>query len=366
MRILTFRYNLDKSSKKYICPNCTKKTFVRYVDIETGNFLNGNYGRCDRESKCNYHNAPPTGKKCYLINFLSIKSISDKAYKATDNNGHINIIPKSQILERNGNSSWVSEWFLKKNSIAYLGNESKYFTPDEKIVNTVATVATFKSEPEKSSYHNLELLDGMYNDQPIRDNLKIYLKSIFTDAQVFTAMQSYFLTGTNRYWKNATVFWQIDHKENIHAGKIMLYNPSTGKRIKEPYNHINWIHKALKKQDFNLNQCFFGLHRINEDYIKPIAIVESEKTAIIMSIIIPDVVWLATGSKQNLKAELVRPLIGRKIILYPDKGEYSDWKRKGILLKGSGFKIEVSDFLELTTIKEGSDLADYNLGRKNK
>ena len=357
--MLTFRYYLDKSSKKHICPICDKKTFVRYVDNATGNFLKGNYGRCDRESKCNYHNAPATGNKCYLINFLSIKSISEKAYKATDNNGHINLIPKSQILERNGNSSWIPEWFLKKNSIAYLGNESKYFTTDEKIVNTVTTV---KDEPEKPSYHNLELLDGMYNEHPIRDNLKIYLKSIFTDAQVDTAMESYLLTGTNHYWKNSTVFWQIDNNEKIHAGKIMLYNPSTGKRIKEPYNHISWIHKALNEQDFKLNQCFFGLHRINEDYNKPIAIVESEKTAIIMSIIIPNVVWLATGSKQNLKAELVGPLIGRKIILYPDKGEYSEWKRKGILLEGSGFKIEASDFLENTTIKEGSDLADYYLG----
>ena len=357
--MLTFRYYLDKSSKKHICPNCTKKTFVRYVDNATGNFLKGDYGRCDRESKCNYHNAPPTGNKCYLINFLSIKSISDKAYKATDNNGHINIIPKSQILERNGNSSWISEWFLKKNSIAYLGNESKYFTPDKKILNTVTTV---KDEPEKSSYHNLELLDGMYNEHPIRDNLKIYLKSIFTDAQVDTAMQSYFLTGTNHYWKNATVFWQIDHKEKIHAGKIMLYNPSTGKRIKEPYNHINWIHKALKEQDYNLNQCFFGLHRINEDYNKPIAIVESEKTAIIMSIILPNVVWLATGSKQNLKAPLMEPLKNRKIVLYPDKGEYDDWMKKAELLKGIGLKIEVSDILENTNFKEGADLADYYLG----
>ncbi len=356
--MLSFRYKLDKSSHKYICPSCNKKTLVRYVNNETGNFLNGNYGRCDRESKCKYHKAPSKGNKCYLINFLSIKSISDKAYKATDNNGHINLIPKSQILERNGNGSWISEWFLKKNSIAYLGNESKYFTPDEKIVNTVAHD---KIKPEKSSYHNLELLDRMYNQQPVIDNLIIYLKSIFTEAQIHTAMQSYFLTGTNLCWNNTTVFWQIDHKERIHGGKIMLYDPSNGKRIKKPYNHINWIHKALKIEDFNLNQCFFGLHRIIEDYNKPIAIVESEKTAIIMSIIVPEVIWIATGSKQNLKAQLMEPLKDRKIVLYPDKGEYDDWMKKAELLKVIGFKLEVSDILENTNYKEGTDLADYYL-----
>lgn len=356
--MLSFRYKLDKSSHKYKCPGCNKKTLVKYVDNETGNYLNGNYGRCDRESKCKYHKAPSKVNKCYLINFLSIKSISDKAYKAMDNNGHINLIPKSQILERNGNSSWISEWFLKKNSIAYLGNESKYFTPDEKIINKVAT-DTIK--PEKSSYHDLELLDGMYNEQPVRDNLKVYLKSIFTDTQVYTAMQSYCLTGTNHCWKNSTVFWQIDHNEKIHAGKIMLYNPSTGKRIKKPYNHINWIHKALKEEDFNLHQCFFGLHRIVEDYNKPIAIVESEKTAIVMSVIVPEVIWIATGSKQNLKAPLMEPLKSRKLVLYPDKGEYEDWMKKAELLKVIGFKIEVSDILESTNYKEGTDLADYYL-----
>jgi hypothetical protein len=30
----TFRYVLDKSSKKYECPKCKKKRFVRYVDTK--------------------------------------------------------------------------------------------------------------------------------------------------------------------------------------------------------------------------------------------------------------------------------------------------------------------------------------------
>ena len=30
-----FRYSLDKSSKKFVCPNCNKKTFVLYIDTET-------------------------------------------------------------------------------------------------------------------------------------------------------------------------------------------------------------------------------------------------------------------------------------------------------------------------------------------
>ncbi|MFI0490057.1 DUF6371 domain-containing protein [Flavobacterium sp.] len=50
--------------------------------------------------------------------------------------------------------------------------------------------------------------------------------------------------------------------------------------MKKPYNHINWLHNAIKVPDFSLCQCLFGLHRVNEDYQKTVAIVESEKTAI--------------------------------------------------------------------------------------
>lgn len=356
---MDFKYTLDKGSKKFNCPNCNKQTFVRYVDNETGNYLTEVYGRCDRESKCNFHNAPPKGKKCYLVSFLSFKSISDKAFKATDQNGTIHFIPKSQVLERNGKEAWITEWYLKNNGFAYLGNESKYFTPDdEPIINTVSKAVT---EPEEPSYHRLELLDQLYNEEAVKDNLRLYLESIFSEVEVFGAMQNYYLTGTNLSWNNATVFWQIDHKERVHAAKIMLYDPMTGRRVKEPYNHINWLHKAIKEPDFNLNQCLFGLHRINEDHSKPIAIVESEKTAIIMSILIPDVIWLASGSKQNLKVRLIQPLVGRKIVLYPDKGEFEDWKKKAEIIKEFGYKIEVSNVLELTDYKEGFDLADLYL-----
>ena len=345
---------------------------MRYVDNETGYYLKDSFGRCDRESKCRYHHAPPKEKKCYLIAFLSLESISEKAFKATESNGRLHFIPTSQIVESNGNSCWISEWWLKANGIAYLGHQSKYVLSNQVGSSAVATIATASpvaagatalSEPDKASFHSLNLLDQLYNEEPVTDNLEVYLNTVFTEKQVFEAKQNYFLTGTNLCWNKATVFWQIDQNEKIHAGKIMLYDPSTGKRIKKPYNHINWIHKALKESSFNLNQCLFGLHRIKEDYSTSIAIVESEKTAIIMSIIVPDVLWLATGSKLNLKTRLLAPLAGRKTVLYPDKGEYDIWRSKAEVIKESGLKVEVSDFLEGTLLEPGSDLVDYYLSK---
>jgi hypothetical protein len=157
------------------------------------------------------------------------------------------------------------------------------------------------------------------------------------------------------------VFWQVDNHNKIRTGKIMLYDKSNGKRIKEPYNHVNWSHKVLKIDDFNLKQCLFGLHRIKIELIKPIAIVESEKTAIIMSIVVPDFLWMATGSKANLKEEFLKPLRNRKIILHPDYGEFEDWQKLVSSLKDKGYKIAISDLLEKMQLKKGYDLADYYL-----
>jgi len=57
----TFRYILDRSPKKYRCPACGRKTFVRFVDQKTGELMPGDCGRCDREQNCGYF-AKPNGK----------------------------------------------------------------------------------------------------------------------------------------------------------------------------------------------------------------------------------------------------------------------------------------------------------------
>jgi len=355
-----FKYTLDKSSKKYVCPNCNKKTFVNYVNTETGNYLTDNYGRCDREQNCNYHKAPPRGKKAFLIPFLALNDISNKAYKLTDVNGVISIVPKSQILERNAKTCFISEWYLKTSTIIYASNESKYFNTDNvSIINEAKTLKHI--EPIKPSFHSLELLVEMYFENAVNDNLTTFLKTIFTEDEVINATLNYYLTGTTHFWNNATVFWQIDNKERIRGAKIMLYDSIAGSRIKKPYNHINWLHKAIKESEFNLNQCLFGLHLIDKDNKKDIGIVESEKTAIIMSMFLPDFIWLATGSKSNFKPELLKPLKQRNCFAFPDKGEFLKWNETANKLRTKGYKIAVSNIIEQTSFNNGFDLADYYL-----
>lgn len=354
----TFKYTLDKSSKKHICPNCNKRTFVLYIDTVLGEYLPTYFGKCDRKEKCNYHNRPPKGKLAFLIDFRTLKKISDKAFKLTDLNGFISIVPKSQILEQTQKDCWITEWYLKTSTINYLNNESKYFNTDNSSFFNESKTLEIPT-PKEPSFYSIDLLNDMFKINSKIDNLSEFLKIHFIKDEVFDAMNRYFITGTNYFWNNATVFWQINDKEQIQGGKIMLYDRFTGKRIKEPYNHINWLHKALKDPDFNLNQCLFGLHQIIWDTQKTIAIVESEKTAIVMSIFIPDYIWMATGSIGNFKFELLEPIKKRNIIAFPDKGAYSDWFNKATHLNTFNFKIAVSDLIEQTDFENGFDLADY-------
>lgn len=191
-----------------------------------------------------------------------------------------------------------------------------------------------------------------------------FLRKHFGDVITHELISKY-LIGTSKHWAGATVFWQVDAQSNIRTGKIMLYNPATGKRVKEPFNHINWVHKVLKIPDYTLKQCLFGEHLLKTTH-KPIAIVESEKTAIIAGVYLPEFTWLAAGSLSSLTAEKCRVLKGRKVILWPDLNAFEKWTARAELLEVS---VVVSDFLEKHATEadrqKGCDLADYLLGKRN-
>jgi hypothetical protein len=116
------------------------------------------------------------------------------------------------------------------------------------------------------------------------------------------------------------------------------------------------------KQDFNLVQCFFGEHLTATDR-RPAAIVEAEKTAVIASIFFPQIVWLAAGAKTNLKAEKLKRLGDRRIILYPDADGFAEWWKIAQEARNIGLAVNVSAVVENRATAEqkanGYDLADY-------
>ena len=64
-------------------------------------------------------------------------------------------------------------------------------------------------------------------------------------------------------------------------------------------------------------KCLFGLHLASEDEQRPVAIVESERSAVILSELLPKQLWMATAYPSNFNLLSLAPLQGRRVILYP-------------------------------------------------
>lgn len=306
---MEFRYNLQNGSAKQVCPSCGKKCFVPYIDDFTGKPLPERYGRCDREINCSYHLNP------------------------------------------------YSDGYAKPIKAALKGR----FTG-----NQIAggRMPLQPSPSRETSFMEFDVFNKSRSHYG-QNNFVQWLVSLF-DAEKVNELISKYHIGTSKHWPGATVFWQIDNEGKIRAGKIMLYHPKTGKRVKEPYTHITWAHKSLGLAKYYLRQCYFGTHLLNSSN-KPVALVESEKTAIIASAYLPEFSWLAVGSLSNLSVEQCKVLAGRKVILFPDLNGFEKWraKAKEIEKQVANASFYVSDCLEkIATDAEkelGLDLADFLL-----
>ena len=155
-----------------------------------------------------------------------------------------------------------------------------------------------------------------------------------TQEQMQRAARRYRL-GASR--DGGVIFWQIDEFDQLRDGKIMHYRPDCHRdHDRKP----TWTAYLLRKsgrlpKDWNTDHCLFGLHLLENVKMKElknektVAVVEAEKTAVIMSEVKPEYIWLATGGKTELNVAKLRPLEGRRVILFPDTDEdgqtYRDW-----------------------------------------
>lgn len=280
----SFKYNLDRSSKKFRCPGCNKRSFVRFKDNE-GEYIEEKFGRCDREVNCAYFLKP----------------------EEEDN-------------------------FIHK---VYEEPKPTSFIPAEYAVNT-------------------------YRDYD-QNNLFKWLVSKFGSQRIGELIRQYRVgvDDSSPYTRDWVIFWQYDIENRIRSGKLIKYKPD-GHRDKE--SSATWYHSKVRSAkpvfpDFNLKQCLFGEHLLIDNK-KPIAIVESEKTALIASLFIDRYLWLGCGGIQELRAEKVYVLKNRSVTVFPDLGAYDNWK-----IKADDLGFNISDHLEKIATdqdrKEGKDLADY-------
>jgi hypothetical protein len=311
---------------RYKCPKCNKPfEFTRYIDY-SGNYIADDVGRCNREQRCGYHKKPIDHFK--ENNFQYHKNIAKSCQ-----------MPKDTIKYRN---------------IDFLPND-------------------------------LMLQTFQHYD---KNNLFKYLSHITCDTTSLEMLRKYNV-GTSKHWEGATAFWQVDIKGRVRQVKIILYDNQNGRRIKNnigvkkwndytgvfeegttisttPIIYGRYIQKG-KYNNCNLVQCFFGEHLLVKSGI--VAVVESEKTAIIADYLYPNFIWIATGGSNGASfsnPEVFNVLANRKVIFFPDLGQFENWKNKSIsLIKNIPCSIWVSDILEkyasINDKEKGYDIADYIL-----
>jgi hypothetical protein len=278
---------------RFECPECrAKKSFAKYIDGDTGNHVGDNIGRCNRESKCNYHLKP------------------------------------------------------KEFGISPVVNTVREFMPSTppKPFKYIAVDAMGKS---LASYG--------------KNNLVKYLISQFGEADALALAAKYYV-GTSKYKPGACIFYQIDRVQRVRRGKVMLYDPITGRR---DHKIINSVHALSKLSDHKPAECFFGEHLLTESS-KPVAVCESEKTAVIASYYLPGFIWLACGGLSMLNYDKCQALTGRDVTLFPDLKGYNLWQEKAnLFLSKITRSWKVSNLLERvateTERNDGLDLADYLL-----
>ncbi len=295
---------------RHDCPSCKAKlSFTQYLDGNTHKPIHDTVGKCNRESKCGYHYTP---KQFFIDN------------------------PMSQL-------SQMSQMFPNST------NSRKPHAPSP--LERAGGEVPFSFVERSVSY---------------RSNFVRFLCEILTDEQIHSIGENYALGATK---SKEVIFWQIDINGKVRTGKIMQYNPVNGRRIKHESGAIDWVHNKLKKSgelpgDFNLQQCFFGEHLLKIYPDKQVAIVESEKSAIIASCIFPDLIWLAAGNLNGLSIEKCQALKGRDVMLYPDLGAFEKWSLKvAEIQKQINCKISLSTLLEDeatdTDRVNGLDIADF-------
>lgn len=218
---------------------------------------------------------------------------------------------------------------------------------------------TFKPQPKPSKVCPSDMKQTLKDYD--HNHLITFFRSTFGDEVTNNVISKYYI-GTTDHWEGSTVFWQIDRFGIIHCGKVMQYDPTTGKRIKKPNNRITWMHRINHQENFILSQCLFGEHLIANNDIT-VAIVESEKTAMIASVFFADCIVVACGGCGNLTEKMCKALKNRDVVLLPDQGKFADWSDKANKLGGIFKSVTVSNIMEREARYLGDDVGDLFLER---
>ena len=104
-----------------------------------------------------------------------------------------------------------------------------------------------------------------------------------------------------------TIYWMIDEMNQVRDGHLGDTWVSSLLKAREP--------KLL--QSWHPGHCLFGLHLLTVVENKPICVVESEASAVVLSELFPESIWMAYAYPANMTVDLLEPLQGCIITIYP-------------------------------------------------
>ena len=167
-----------------------------------------------------------------------------------------------------------------------------------------------------------------------------FLLTLFDSPKVAAAVERYCIGGDSMC---RTIFPNIDQEGRCVGGAVIPYL-ANGHRDKS--KGISNLHSELKRKDKTHptqgDQVLFGSHLLRLYPDASVGVVESQKSAVILSITYPNMVWLATAGMTNFNERLLSSIYDRNVIAYPDFNGVQEWTRRA---KELPFKnIRISDW----------------------
>ena len=104
-----------------------------------------------------------------------------------------------------------------------------------------------------------------------------------------------------------TIYWMIDEMNQARDGHLGDAWVSSLLKAREPKLLRSW----------HPRHCLFGLHLLTVCEYKPISVVESEASAVILSELFPESIWMAYAYPANMTVDLLEPLQGCSVSIYP-------------------------------------------------
>ena len=243
------------------------------------------------------------------------------------------------------------------------------------------------------------------------DSFQQLRASFHTAEELLQPMVGKMLSTDSRFCKEAVAAGQISQEDMLRAaqryllgksrsGEAVFWMIDQNQRVRDAIVSDTWASLLLKDrglidQHWCPQHCLFGLHLLchtdladHTDYLsspvlgasqlsvrsersvchnKPVCVVESVRSCIILSERFPKSIWMATGYLANLNVWVFLPLKGHQVVCFPATDLTGDtyllWLNVATEARKYGLNITVSRFLEdhATSSQKSRniDLVDY-------